>query len=312
MSMKKIVPIIMCLLFVLVGCTNKNSNVDWKFYTSQDKSYTLEIPSDFVLNSNEIGGWMAFTKKTKNSSDAAFIVIRPVSNGFSSFDEDLLKNDQFQYTVYNESANSKFAECNKGMWSAVQLGMIKNIDGTQYLITLNSQKSRSLSEKIIKHIYDSMVEDTPNTSERSQDDSEDEFAKYSTPYFSISYPKNWLMIKNPDQMSDVYIGTEDESLGFTIVRFDTDATFDEIIEEAKNGSVLSGMKITSNKIITLNGMSCNRMVNEYQYNGIPIKTIAYTFKQGDTLYSIKFGSQKKYVDRNKVLIENIMNSLKLK
>ena len=56
----------------------------------------------------------------------------------------------------------------------------------------------------------------------------------------------------------------------------------------------------------------NKMVNEYEFQGILIKTIAYNFKRNNTFYSIKFGTQKKYVDDNIELIEKIVRTLTFK
>ncbi|MCM1142800.1 MAG: hypothetical protein NC453_29890 [Muribaculum sp.] len=311
--MKKYYPLLILLLLVIQSCGNNKTNITWKTYTCQDKAYTVEIPSDFSLHSTEVGGWMAFEKSSNNSSDAAFITIQPVTDGFTKFNEELNGNPKFQYSVYKEAGNLKFAECSKGMWSAVQLGMLKEIDGVEYLIELSSQGSRSNAEEIIQHIYDSMVGGTSMTSVSQEDDKTDsEFKTYSNPYLSIIYPKEWSIVKNPDGMTDVYIGAQDETLGYTIVRFNTEASLNEIVQEAKEGARAGGMRISENNNTTINGLPCNRMVNEFDYNGIAIKTIAYNFKKGDTFYSIKFGTQKKYVDANGDLIKQIINSLELK
>ena len=167
MSVKNFITLFFFLIFV--SCGNKHTETTWKTYTSQDKSYSVEIPSNFSLHSNEVGGLMAFQKISQNSSDAAFITIQPVTSGFASFDEDLSKNPKFQYSVYKESPNLKFAECSKGMWSAVKLGMLKDIDGSQYLIVLDAQNSKSTSEEIIQHIFDTMVDGVPDLSQGKQD-----------------------------------------------------------------------------------------------------------------------------------------------
>lgn len=313
MSIKKLFPLLLLLLFFIQSCGNNKTNITWKSYTCQDKAYTVEIPSDFSLHSTEVGGWMAFEKSSNNSSDAAFITIQPVTDGFIKFNDKLSSNPKFQYSVYKEADNLRFAECSKGMWSAVQLGMLKEIDGVEYLIEFSSQGSRSYAEKVIQHIYDSMVGGTPMTSVTEENNkTESEFKTYSNPYLSIIYPKEWSIVKNPDGMTDAYIGTQDETLGYTIVRFNTEASLSEIVQEAKNGARAGGMRISENNNTTIKSIPCNIMVNEFDYNGIAIKTIAYNFKKGDTFYSIKFGTQKKYVDANGDLINQIINSLELK
>lgn len=303
--------LLLLLIFVIEGCSNNSSDITWETYTCQDKSFTVEVPSDYELDVNIIGGYMVFTKKDKNGSDAAFLTIERVTDGFASFDKGLTTG-KLQFDVYKESDNLKFAECSKGMWSAVQLGMLKTIDDSQYLIILKVQCARSEPEQIIQHIYDSMVEGTPIVSTGKEDSGDSEFATYTNPYLSIDYPKDWTIVKNPDSMSDVYIGAQKEALGFTIVRFDTDESFEQIIAEAQAGSDAAGMKTTENKNITINGMQCNRMVNEFEYDGMPVKTIAYTFKRDKTLYSVKFGTQKTAVEAHIDLIETLMKSFKIK
>ena len=313
MSMKNLM-ILSCLLISILASCGGNKELKYKSYTAQNHAYTVQIPTDFSLWANLVSGYMAFERSSNRSSDAAFITIAPVDDGFASFNQSLTQNPKFQYTIYKETSNAKFAECSKGMWSAVQLGMLKTINGQEYLITVTSQVSRSYSEQIIQHIYDTMSNGVPSeTIENIEPNSESSnFKTYSNPYFSISYPKDWRVVEHPDAMSDMYAGAQDESLGFTAVRFDTDASLSEIVNEAKSGAQEGGMQVTSSKNITLNSMACNKMVCEFTYQGIPIKTVAYTFKKGNTMYSIKFGTQKKYVDANTGLIEQIMSSFNIK
>lgn len=51
---------------------------------------------------------------------------------------------------------------------------------------------------------------------------------------------------------------------------------------------------------------------EFNYQGIPIKTVAYSFKEGNTFYNIKFGTKKAQVDANATLIDEIMSTFKVK
>lgn len=316
MSMKKIFLFTLLIMTILVSCVDRDQNITYKTYTAENKAYSVEIPADFSLMQNKISGYMAFQRSSANSSEAAFITIQPTNDGFGSFDESLNSNPRFIYTVYSESSTSKFAECTKGMWGAVELGMIKDINGQQYLITLSSQSSRISSENLIKHIYNSMISgETADTSEPAKDSKRSDgnkFRTYSNSHFSISFPKDWKKVDHPDAMTDVYLGAPDESLGFTVVRFETDATLSEIVAEAKTGARQGGMRVTGNKNLKLNGLNCNRMVCEFDYLGIPIKTVAYSFKNGNTFYNIKFGTKKAEVDANATLITEIMNSMKIK
>ena len=226
----------------------------------------------------------------------------------NSFENDF--NNEF--TIYKHTENGIYAECIKGMWSAVQIGLLKTINCKQFIIEVSTQKSRSETEEIAEHIFNTMSEGIPSEVSQNKDTSDNNLLSYSNPYYSISYPKDWTIVNQPDEMSDVYIGKTDGSLGFTIVRFDTDATLAEIVSEARSNSELSGMAVKSSQSILINGIKCNKMVNEYEFQGILIKTIAYNFKRNNTFYSIKFGTQKKYVDDNLELIEKIVRTLTFK
>lgn len=316
MSMKNILFLILMLVTMLTSCGSGNREIKYKSYTVQNHAYTVKIPSDFSLRENLITGTLVFERITSNKSDMAFITIKPVDNGFSSFEEKLNATPKFQYTIYKETTNSMFAECRKGMWSAVELGMLKELGGQIYLISVSALFSRSYAEQVIKHIYETMVEGVPseNTDLKEADSNSkaNDFKTYSNPHFSISYPKDWKIVNHPDAMSDIYAGAQDESLGFTAVRFDTDASLSEIVSEAKSGAIQGGMKVTKNKNMSINSTPCNMMVCEFDYQGFPIKTVAYTYKKGNTMYSIKFGTQKAEVDANTDLIEKIMSTFRIK
>lgn len=305
------------LLSLSILCTScgKQKAVDYKVYTSQDKTYTVQIPTDFSLEYNDISGYMTFKRQSSNSSEFAVIKIEPTNNGFEEFEQTLNTNPNFLYLIYKNTRNTRFAECSKGMWSAVELAMLKELNNKKYIITLSAEVSRNSSEQIIEHIYNTMNAGEPSeiSEEKTENNTKNNnFKTYSNPFLSISYPKDWKSVANPDEMSDVYLGASDESLGFTIVRFETDASLSEIVAEAKSSSEQSGMDIVSCKDITINGAKCNQMVNEFTFQGMNIKTIAYIFKKGNTMYSVKFGTQKKYVDANSNLIKKIMNTFKIK
>lgn len=76
---------------------------------------------------------------------------------------------------------------------------------------------------------------------------------YSNAFFSIYYPQNWKVVEKPDQMSDVYIGSDKEMLGFTVLHFDTDEPLDVIVKEGNSNIENMGETIASNEKIEING-----------------------------------------------------------
>lgn len=302
------------LLFVVFMTSCKEKAIRYKEFSAHDKSYTVQIPTDFSLK-YAIDNTMTFFRESSNSNEFAIIEISQTNDGLSSFENTLTSDDKFKYSVYKRTDNAIFAECVKGMWSAVSLGILKTVNGKQYIIKLSGQVSRNLSKKIIEHIYNSMEEGVPSEITEDKNYTSDKgiiFKRYTNPYFSISYPEDWEIVTQPDEMSDVYIGAKDGSIGFTVVRFDTQYSLQEIVSEAKSNSEIYGMTITSCDNIKLNGYVCNKMINEYEFQGVSVKIIAFSLKNANTLYSIKFGTEKKSVDDNLDLIQKIINTLNLK
>lgn len=91
-------------------------------------------------------------------------------------------------------------------------------------------------------------------------------------------------------MTEVYIGHQPENFGFTIVRFITDSTLSEVIAEGNENLRQGGFRILKEKQMTVDRMKCYRAVQEIYSHGKKVKHISYTFKKGDVLYNIKFGS----------------------
>lgn len=113
---------------------------------------------------------------------------------------------------------------------------------------------------------------------------------YSTRYYSVRYPAGWKCYEHINAMTDVYIGRQAEEFGFTIVRFETDLSLAEAKAEGVSNLKQSGVKILEEKQMTVAGVKCYRIVLEIRAMGQVAKQISYTFKRGDMLYDIKFGT----------------------
>lgn len=233
---------------------------------------------------------MSFVKQTSNNNDFSSIYISETDNGLTSFENSLNSNSKFQFSIYQRTDNAIYSECVKGMWSAVKIGTLKTTKDKQFVIEFSAQRSRSYSEQIIEHIFNTWVDGVP--SKLTEIDVDTNIKPILIHIIRLSYPQKWEIVNRPDEMSDVYIGNPDGSLCFTVVRFDTDYSLNEIIQESKANSEAYGMPVISCENITIKGIKCNKMVNEYDFQGVQVKTIAYTFKRANTMYSFKFGTQK--------------------
>ena len=194
--------------------------------------------------------------------------------------------------------------------------MSKQISGNDYIISLSTTMPKTDAEEIIHHIYESLV---PHSNEMEVIDGKDapkgktgNFSTRSTNYYSIEYPREWKVLTNVDQMTDAYIGASNDLLGFTIVFFDTDYSLAEINEESNSQMRQLDAKFSENKKTTINGQPCYKSVFEYEMAGRKMKNISYVFKKGDTMYSVKFGSDPKEVNDNIALIEKIIKTFQIK
>ena len=113
-------------------------------------------------------------------------------------------------------------------------------------------------------------------------------------------------------MSDVYIGSTNGKIGFTVLFFDTELSLSEVINMGNVDMKKAGINVVSNKIITINGQPCYKQVHEFWMNGNHVKHISYTFKKGQKIFNVKFGSLYNEVNANTALIDEIIGSFKMK
>ena len=133
---------------------------------------------------------------------------------------------------------------------------------------------------------------------------------YSTRDYSIRYPAGWQVVEHLNDMTDVYIGNQSENFGYTIVRFETDLSLAEAKKQGNSNLKQAGVKILEDKQVFLAGMKCYRDVQEIRAFGQVSKLISYTFKHGNMLYNIKFGSVSKAAHEK--LAADIVASFKFK
>lgn len=111
-------------------------------------------------------------------------------------------------------------------------------------------------------------------------------------------------------MTEVYIGYQPDNFGFTIVRFETDYTLSEVNAEGNENVRQAGIRIFEEKQMKVDGAKCYRAIQEITIQEQKVKHISYTFKKGDMLYNIKFGSVKTKAQEN--LASNIIDSFHFK
>ena len=279
-------------LLLLFSCGQRKEKT-YKTHVSEDESYSLEIPVCAVREKCATD-FMSF----KDNDSHLTICVQSI--GDSRIDEHINNkdgtNEGFTYNLFQSSDTTSFYKITRGnnMWLAYELYMLKKLDSQKYIIQVSSDRiGQSEMIEIIRHIYSSMKQYVTEKGKAITKESYQKTAlesSFSNKYYTIKYPKGWKKIEHFDEITDVYIGSETENFGFTIVRFETDYTLSEINTDGNESIRLSGVRIKEDKLITLKGLKCYRAIHEISKQNQKVKHISYTFKKGNMLYNIKFGS----------------------
>jgi len=303
-------------LVSLISCVgNQHEEISYKRYSTNYGTYWVEVPTEFSLNKT-INDFLYFV----GDDNHTIVTIDHLKTNqdlmeYAESRNSKSKKDNFTYTIKEQTDSSLFFKVTRGLanpWSASTLYMMKHNGNDTYVIYLTSDRGgMERNIEIIKHIYSSMdfPEKYLNLSATLPDSCEME--TYSNDYFSISYPKGWLVAEKPDEMSDVYIGSEEQMLGFTVLHFDTDFSLNEVIEENNAGMKSAGGTIASNERIKLCGVNGNKAIYK-NFGGMDVTQVSYTIIKNNTLYNINFGNSPKAVEDNKAIIDKIANSIKIK
>lgn len=281
------------LSLLFFSCGQKHE-ITYNKYSCVDKSYSVEIPSNAVR-----GKCVADLMTFEDAKSHLIILIQHINEG--SIEEYVqnkdITNNTFSYNLFQSSDTTHFYKITKGnnMWSAYDLYMLKRMEGNYYLVKVFSDVLvQSEMIEMIKHIYASMqpfrIEESDITSESEEKQMVSLEKTYSTGFYSIKYPKGWQKQELLDEMTEVYIGYQPDNFGFTIIRFETDYSLDDVNAEGNDNVRQAGFRVLDEKQMKVDGVKCYRAVHEISLQGQKEKHISYTFKKDDTLYNIKFGS----------------------
>ena len=223
------------------------------------------------------------------------------------------KKDGFAYNTIASSDTTKFYKLKKGnvLWSAYELYMMKKIEDETFVIEVSSASIDYENLKgIIRRVYNSL---NITSKESTQKDNVNLDKIYSNAYYTIKYSNSWRKIENFDEMTDLYVGADDESMGFTIVRFETNESLSKINKEGNENLKqvgYPGLKFLENKQIKLQGLNSYKTIYEFQYNGGKRRELSYQLKKGNMFYCIRFGNVESI--ENQKLANDIIKSFKLK
>ena len=72
------------------------------------------------------------------------------------------------------------------------------------------------------------------------------------------------------------------------------------------------MEVYENELVTLKSLEGYRTIYLFSMGGINQTHISYLLKKGNLIYNIKFGGQSRYIDASVVLIDKIIQTIKIK
>lgn len=128
--------------------------------------------------------------------------------------------------------------------------------------------------------------------------------------YRLSYPSDWGIVENVDTMSDVYIGSKNQMFGFTVVRFETDMSLDEIDSMGREGLSHAGFVVDNNIVMKVAGATCHKTKLKANVGGVDVQQVSYSFKHHNIFYNLKFGNvmgSKEYA-----LADTIVSSFRFK
>lgn len=284
--------VVSSLLFFSCG---QKKEISYNRVSSVDKTYSVEVPS-YAVQGKCIADLMSF----ENTNSHLIITIQHIDEGsLAEFIRNKdVTNNSFSYNLFQSSDTTYFYKITRGnnMWSAYDLFMLKRLEGKNYLIKVSSDViGQAEMIDMIKHIYSSMKLKDAGEEDVAVVASEDVETPllektYSTQFYSIKYPKQWQVQEHLDEMTEVYVGYQPDNYGFTIVRFETDYSLAEVNAEGNENVRQAGFRILEEKQMKVDGVKCYRAIQEITIQGQKVKHISYTFKKGDMLYNVKFGS----------------------
>ena len=289
----KFLTVLVVFPLLFFSCGQKQEQT-YRKYSSFDNTYSIEIPSN-ASQKKCFTDFMGF----EDPKSHLFIIIQHINEETL---EEFVRNNNitiktFSHHLFQSSDTTYFYKITKGnnMWSAYDLYMLKRLEGKKYVVQVSSDVFRKSNMiEMIKHIYSSMksnkVGETNVMSNKKYVQSIPLEKTYSTRFYSIKYPKGWQKQEHLDEMTEVYIGYQPDIFGFTIVRFETNYTLSEINRTGNENICQAGFRILDEKQMKVDGVKCYRAVQEISIQGQKVKHISYTFKKGEMLYNIKFGS----------------------
>ena len=318
-KMKKLIYSIIGLF--LISCAPPKETV---FVTCDlGNYYEVSIPEFFdnrELNTNDISCWHA-------EEEYAFLYVyyeaKDAKNRLNTLVNKKLKSYKdlgFYCSKENLSDSTTTIKFSKGMLYGKCHFVVRKVEFGYYIVSYESVKecsfedTKKIASSIKLRIKESEpTESTTGTSNNPTTSSAPKYAVYKNDLYSVGYPLDWSYLEKPNSISDVYIGSNTELLGFTILHVDNvEMTLKQVVDQSNADGAAYGLKVIECTPTKMCGLNAYKTVIVGELMGCKIKNVSYSFltNQG-TFYNIKFGNDTKLINKNSLLISKIVKSFKL-
>ena len=283
--------------------------------------YEVSIPEFFdsrELNINDISCWhaeeeYAFLYVYYEAKDSKTRLNALVNEKLKSY-----KDLGFYCSKENLSDSTTTIKFSKGMLYGKCHLVVRKVEFGHYIVSYESVKgcsfedTKKIASSIKLRIKESKPTETQTTNKETTSNAP-KYAVYKNNLYSVGYPLDWSYLERPDGISDVYIGSNTEMLGFTILHVDNvEMTLKQIVDQSNADGSAYGLKVIECTPTKVCGLNAYKTVIVGELMGRKIKNVSYSFltTQG-TFYNIKFGNDTQLIDKNSLLISRILNSFKL-
>lgn len=316
--MKNLIYCIISLL--LISCTPQKETI---FVTQElGNYYEISIPKKFEncrqINTQDVSCWHKeegynFLFVYFESNDVKTKMTTLINERLESY-----KKMGFYSTQENLSDSTITIKFSKGMLFGKSHLVVKKVELGYYIVMYESvqgcsfEDTKKIASSIKLRIKDSKSAETQTTNTKTTSNTP-KYAVYKNDLYSIGYPVDWSYLEKPDALNDVYIGSNTEMLGFTILHVDNvEMTLKQIVDQSNADGSTYGLKVIECTPTKVCGMSAYKTVIVGKIMDRKIKNASYSFltNQG-TFYNIKFGNDPELLDKNSLLISRIISSFKL-
>jgi len=136
--------------------------------------------------------------------------------------------------------------------------------------------------------------------------------------FSIDYPNGWEKQENQYQNVQFVAFLEPENgdkfrTNFNVIVSNRSESAERLFEmtQQQNRRQFPGYRLNEKEVVAINGTNGIKQVASYDLNGYAVKGIQYILKRSDnTLYSITFTVWEPHYDKDKNLLDSIIQSFK--